>query len=324
MDNFALFPQEASTVAGQVDALYFTLLGLSIIFATLIAGFLIFFGIRYRQSTKVNRSKVLHESLALEFGWSFIPFLLAMGIFGWSAMLYFDVKTPPDDALEIYVIGKQWMWQIQHPLGKSEIDQLHVPVHQPVKLVMTSQDVIHSFYIPAFRIKQDVLPGRYTTLWFEATKTGEFHLFCAEYCGTDHSQMIGSVVVMEQQDYEQWLGGNVSGETMVDAGKRLFSENGCSSCHIAGGGGVGPSLVGIFGKEVQLEGGGTATVDEAYIRESILDPQAKVVAGYQPVMSSFQGIISEGGILQLTAYIKSLSGDQQQQQQQQPQQQQSQ
>ncbi len=310
MDNFSFFPEQASTMAARIDSIYFTLVALSILFATLIAVFLVYFGIRYRRSAKTDRSNILYESMALEFGWSFIPFLMAMGIFGWSAFVYYDINRPPDDALEIYVIGKQWMWQIQHPLGKSEINELHVPINQPVKLIMTSQDVIHSFYIPAFRLKQDVLPGRYTTLWFQATQPGEYHLFCAEYCGTDHSQMIGKVVAMGQQEYERWLSGNVASESMVDAGKRLFNDNGCSSCHLASGTGIGPALEGVFGSEVQLEGGGTVLADEAYLRESILDPQAKVVAGHQPVMPSYQGVISEGGVLQLVAYIKSLSNTQ--------------
>lgn len=306
MDGFPLFPDQASTMATRIDAIFYVLVSLSIFFALLVAGLVVYFGIRYRSSSKADRSNILHESLPLEFSWSFIPFLMAMGIFGWSAMIYFDIYSPPEDALEIYVIGKQWMWQIQHPLGKSEINQLHVPINQPVKLVMTSQDVIHSFFVPAFRIKQDVLPGRYTTMWFQATKTGEYHLFCAEYCGTDHSQMIGSVIAMEPQDYERWLSGGAASVSMADAGAKLFEQNGCGSCHLAGGGGIGPSLVGIFGTEVPLEGGGTAVADEVYLRESILDPTAKVVAGYQPVMSSYEGILSEGNILQIVAYIKSL------------------
>jgi cytochrome c oxidase subunit 2 len=207
-------------------------------------------------------------------------------------------------------MGKQWMWKAQHPLGKSEINMLHVPVNQPVKLIMTSQDVIHSFYIPAFRVKKDVLPGRYTELWFEATKTGEYHLFCAEYCGTEHSQMIGSVVVMEQLEYERWLSGNVAGESMAAAGQRLFEQRGCASCHAGTSDARGPALAGLFGKEVQLEDGRTVTADESYLRESILNPQAKVVAGYSPVMPTFEGQISEEGLLQLVAYIKSLEGDQ--------------
>jgi cytochrome c oxidase subunit 2 len=307
MNQIPFFPEQASTTAAQIDSLYFVLLGLSLVFAVLIAGFVIFFGIRYRRDADVNRSNPLHESMALEFGWSFIPFLLAMGIFGWSALVYFNIYSPPADSLEIYVMGKQWMWHIQHPSGKSEINELHVPINQPVKLLLTSQDVIHSFYVPAFRLKQDALPGRYTTMWFEATKAGEYHLFCAEYCGTDHSRMIGKVVAMEPQDYQAWLSGSGSSETMAEAGERLFNQNGCSSCHLPDGNGIGPSLVGLYGREQMLDSGATVVADEAYLRESIIDPQAKIAAGYQPVMASYDGIISEGGILQIIAYVKSLS-----------------
>lgn len=306
MDGFPLFPDQASTMATRIDSIFYVLVSLSIFFALLVAGLVLYFGVRYRSSSKADRSNIVHESLALEFSWSFIPFLMAMGIFGWSALVYFDIYSPPEDSLEIYVIGKQWMWQIQHPLGKSEINELHVPINQPVKLVMTSQDVIHSFFVPAFRIKQDVLPGRYTTMWFEATKTGEYHLFCTEYCGTDHSKMIGTVIAMEPQDYERWLSGGGSSESMAEVGARLFTQNGCSSCHLDAGGGIGPSLVGVFGTEVPLEGGGTALADEVYLRESIIDPGAKIVAGYNPVMSSYAGTLSEGNILQIVAYIKSL------------------
>ena len=306
MDGFPLFPEQASTMATRIDAIYFVLLGLSIFFGLLVAGLVIILGIRYRSAANVDRSNVLHESMALEFGWSFIPFLLAMGIFGWSAVVYADIYSPPDDSLEIYIIGKQWMWHAQHPLGKSEINDLHVPINQPVKLVMTSQDVIHSFYIPAFRIKQDVLPGRYTTMWFEATQPGEYHLFCAEYCGTEHSQMIGTVTAMEQQDYQAWLSGDVASESMAEVGERLFNQNGCASCHMDVDGGRGPSMVGLFGSEETLDDGSTVLVDEAYLRESIVDPTAKIAAGYEPIMPSYAGVISEGGILQIVAYIKSL------------------
>jgi cytochrome c oxidase subunit 2 len=311
MNGIPIFPDQASTTAAQIDSIYFVLLGLSLVFAVLIAGFSIFFGIRYRKNTNVDRSNPVHESMLLEFSWSFIPFVLAMGIFGWSALVFVDIYSPPEDALEIYVVGKQWMWHIQHPLGKSEINELHVPIDQPVKLILTSQDVIHSFYVPAFRLKQDALPGRYTTMWFEATKPGEYHLFCAEYCGTDHSRMIGTVIAMEPQDYQSWLSGGGSGETMAEAGERLFNDNGCISCHAAAGGGIGPSMVGLFGTERMLESGSTVVADEIYLRESIIDPQAKIAAGYQPVMASYDGVLSEGGILQIIAYIKSLndSGD---------------
>ena len=302
MTDFPFFPEQASTIAVQIDAIYFVLIGLSLAFAVPVAIFIIFFAARYRQGRPVDRSRPLHESFKIEFAWSFIPFLLGMGMFSWGAFVYYNYSRPPADTLDIYVVGKQWMWHIQHPSGKSEINDLHIPVNQPVKLIMTSQDVIHSYYLPAFRVKQDVLPGRYTTLWFEATKTGEYHIFCAEYCGTDHSVMGGTVYVMEQIDYQRWLSNDAGNVPLEVAGQRLFEEQGCASC--------GPSLAGIFGQQVKLQDGRTVVVDEAYVRESIVNPQAKIVAGYTPVMPTFDGLISEEGLLQLIAYIKSLPASQ--------------
>ena len=228
-----------------------------------------------------------------------------MGMFLWGASLYFTTMRPPEDALELYVVGKQWMWYFQHPEGPREINELHVPVGRPVKLIMTSQDVIHSFYVPAFRIKMDVVPGRYTTTWFEATKTGEYHLFCAEYCGTAHAGMGGYVHVMKPTQYEQWLGGGLGGEPLAMAGERLFEQLGCGTCHRADGGGLGPVLRGLFGKPVQLQTGERVVADERYIRESILHPRAQIVEGYPPIMPPFEGQISEEGLLQIIAYIKS-------------------
>lgn len=311
MTDFPIFPEAASTIATQIDALFLVLVGLSLAFAVPVVIFLIFFTIRYRHGQRVDRSKRIYESFKVEFAWSFIPFMLGMMMFGWGAFVYYNYATPPADTLDIYVIGKQWMWHVQQPSGKSEINALHVPVNRPVKLIMTSQDVIHSFFVPAFRVKQDVLPGRYTTLWFEATKTGEYHLFCAEYCGTDHSLMGGTVYVMEQNEYQRWLGGGASAEPLEVAGERLFHQQGCITCHSGQPGAVGPNLAGIFGQTVQLDNGSTAVVDEAYIRESILDPQAKTVAGYPKVMPTFQNNLSEDQILQLIAYIKSLSANKQ-------------
>ncbi len=308
MWDFPLFPEQASTFATQIDAIFYVLVGLSVFFGLGVAGFIVFFAIRYREGKDVNRDKILTEDTKLEITWSFIPFVLAMGIFGWAAVVFFNLQTIPDDALEIYVIGKQWMWHAQHPSGKSEINELHVPVNQPVKLIMTSQDVIHNFYVPAFRVKRDVVPGRYSEMWFEATQTGEFHLFCAEYCGTEHAKMGGTVVVMEQVEYENWLGGG-AGESLADLGEQLFNQRGCVSCHQANDGGRGPSLVGIFGETRQFADGSTGVVDEAYLRSSILNPQAQIVAGYDPIMPTYEGIIDEAGLLQLVAYIKSLSAE---------------
>jgi cytochrome c oxidase subunit 2 len=306
MWEFPLFPEQASTVAGRVDAMLYVLVGLSLFFATVVTLAIFFFAIKYRRGSGADRSKLFFESSKLEFTWSFIPLVLAMGMFTWGAMVYFDLYRPPAYASDVYIVGKQWMWKAQHPEGVSEINQLHVPVNVPTRLIMTSQDVIHSFFIPAFRIKQDVLPGRYTSIWFEATKPGTYHLFCAEYCGTDHAQMGGSVVVMTQADYETWLAGGATGLTMAQSGEALFQQLGCNTCHLADGQGRGPALANVFGAEVQLDNGQTVAADENYLRESIVNPQAKVVAGYTPVMPTFQGQISEEGLQQIVAYLKTL------------------
>jgi cytochrome c oxidase subunit 2 len=311
MVDLPLFPPQASTIAGEIDFFYFVLIGLSALFATPVAILLVYFAVRYRRGITVNRVWPSIDHYKIELTWSVIPFLLAMGVFTWGVTLYFRIYTPPRNTLDISIVGRQWMWKAQHPNGRREINQLHVPVNRPVKLTMISQDVIHSFYIPAFRVKQDVLPGRYTVMWFEATRPGEYHLFCTEYCGTDHSGMIGSVIVLEEAQYQSWLSGNISGEPLAVTGERLFQQLGCATCHRAENEGRGPSLVGLFGQPVQLANEQTVTVDEAYIRESILQPNAKTVAGYeQVIMPTFEGQISEEGILQITAYLKSLETDQ--------------
>jgi cytochrome c oxidase subunit II len=304
--GFPLFPEQASTMAGHVDGLFFFLLGIAVFFASLIFFLVIFFAVKYRRRSEDERPRPIRGSLGLEIFWTVVPLGLTMVMFVWGALLFFDTNHPPRNAVEINVVAKQWMWKAQHPEGQREINELHVPVGQPVKLMMTSEDVIHDFYVPAFRVKKDVLPGRYSTLWFQATKPGEYHLFCAQYCGTQHSGMVGQVIVMEPSDYMRWLGGGATGVSMAEAGEKLFQRLGCSTCHRSDGMGRGPSLVGLFGKPVQLQGGKTVTADENYIRESILDPRAKITAGYEPVMPFFKGLISEDGILQIMAYIKSL------------------
>ncbi len=303
--DFSLLPENASTFATKVDLLYFTLVGLSVFFSALIFLLILFFSIRYRRRSEDERPRAIPGDLRLELTWSLIPLGMAMVVFVWATSLYFSLFHPPANAMEIYVVAKQWMWKLQHPEGKREINTLHVPVGQPVRLTMTSEDVIHSFFVPAFRTKMDVLPGRYTTTWFEATKIGEYHLFCTEYCGTKHSKMIGRVVVMEPADYQMWLSGS-SGEPMEVAGERLFDQLGCRTCHRPDSEGRGPVVDGLFGKSVQLQSGETAMADEAYLRESILNPNAKLLAGYKPLMPTFEGQISEEGILQLIEYIKSL------------------
>ena len=305
--GFPLFPEQASTMAPRVDALLFFLVAVSVFFVTLIFFMIIFFAVKYRRRAEDERPRPIEGNFWLEILWSAIPLGLTMVMFVWGAIIFFDIFSPPNDALEISIVGRQWMWKAQHPEGQREINELHVPVRQPVKLMMTSEDVIHDVFLPAFRIKQDVLPGRYTTLWFEATKAGVYPLYCAEYCGTQHSGMLGRVVVLEPADFEKWLSGGATGMSMAELGESLFQRFGCAACHRATGTSQGPSLAGLFGKTVELQQGITVTADENYIRESIVDPRAKIVAGYQPIMPTFKGLVSEEAILQIIAYIKSLS-----------------
>ena len=312
MTRLPLFPEQASTIAGQVDALLFFLLGISLFFALLIAGLIIVFMIRYRRRPGVDYVPETHGSLLLEGLWTAIPFAIAMTIFFWSASIFATIHRAPADAIPIDVVAKQWMWKIQHMEGKREINELHIPVGRPVRLTMTSEDVIHSFFVPAFRVKQDAVPGRYSSLWFEATTPGEYHLFCAEYCGTLHSGMIGRVVAMEPAAFEAWLSGLQPGEANVPpavAGESVFRAQACGTCHRADGSGQGPSLAGIFGRPVTLESGETIVADEGYVRESIVNPQAKLVAGYKPVMPTFQGLLSEEDVMRLIAYVKSLKAE---------------
>ncbi|HTK82515.1 MAG TPA: cytochrome c oxidase subunit II [Bacteroidota bacterium] len=306
MWNFPLLPDRASTIAEQVDALYWFIFAVVTFFSLIILVALIYSAIRYRKGSKASRAGAHHENLPLELIWSLGPLAIALLIFVWSSKLFIDMRVAPKDAMEIYVVGKQWMWKIQHPQGNREINELHVPVGKPVKLIMTSQDVIHSFFVPEFRIKQDVLPGRYTTQWFQATKAGTFHLFCAEYCGTSHSGMIGKVIVMEPADYEEWLAGK-TGQTMSSGGEQLFQQFGCQTCHRPGAGQRGPSLEGLWGKQVKLGSGALVTADQNYIRESIINPGSKVVSGYQVLMPLYRNQLSEDQVNQLIEYIKSLS-----------------
>ncbi|MCA1562572.1 MAG: cytochrome c oxidase subunit II [Acidobacteria bacterium] len=305
--NFPLFPQQASVQAGQVDAIYFFVVAITAFFSLIIAGAIAFFAAKYRRRHDAEVGVAIHGSLILEILWSVIPFFITMGMFAWGAKVFFDLYRPPAGAMEIFVVGKQWMWKIQHMDGQREINELHVPVGRPVKLIMGSEDVIHSFYIPAFRVKADVIPGRYNTLWFEATKPGTYHLFCAEYCGTKHSGMTGRVVAMDPADYQAWLSGGSASDSPVAAGEKLFQDLVCNTCHIQGSQGRGPVLTNLFGNTVELQDGGRVTADEAYIRESIVNPQAKIVAGFQPIMPTFQGLVTEEQLLQLIAYVRSLS-----------------
>lgn len=308
---FSLLPEQASTVASQVDAIYLFLIAISVLFTLLAAGLVLVFGVKFRRRPDGPAPEKPHEDSRLEMAAGGFLLVLLLVLFGWGAKVYFHNTRPPADAMEILVTGKQWMWKLQHPNGRREINTLHIPSGKPIQLTMTSEDVIHSFFIPAFRVKQDVLPGRYTRLWFEAQKPGRYRLFCTEYCGTEHSMMGGWVNVMTPADYERWLGGEATGaaqETPVQAGERLFSQLGCQTCHNAGSGQLGPNLAGLFGHTVKLADGSEILADEEYLRESILNPQAKIVAGFQPVMPVFKGLINEDQLLQLIAYIKSLSG----------------
>jgi len=306
LKDLPLFPVEASTSASRVDALYLFLVVLAMVMSLLIAGLLVFFAIRYRRGSGASRAGASSGSTKLEVVWTLIPFVLVMFIFVWGTNVFFHLNRPPDDTMDILVVGKRWMWKLQHLNGRREINELHVPVGRAVKLTMTSEDVIHSFFVPAFRIKADVLPGKYTTTWFKATKTGTYHLFCAEYCGTKHSGMIGSVIVMERDAFQDWLGGGTGGLTPAAAGERLFTNLGCSSCHQENDKGRGPSLHGLYGTKVQFEGGGSEVANEAYLRESIVDPKAKILKGYTPLMPTFRGLVNEEGLMQIIEYLKSI------------------
>lgn len=305
--GFPLFPEQASTMASRVDALYFYLVAVSGFMSLLIAGLIIYFAIRYRRRSESELPRGVEGSLKLEIAWSVIPLVISLTFFFWGASIFFAMSRMPPEAIEIYVVGKQWMWKFQHLDGQREINELHVPVGRPVKLTMASEDVIHSFYVPAFRVKRDVLPGRYASAWFEATKPGRYHLFCAEYCGTKHSGMIGWVEVMEPVAYQAWLSVGTGSGSLADAGAKLFAQHACNTCHRADSQARGPNLEGLLGKPVRLQDGQTVIADEQYIRESIVNPHAKLVEGFQPLMPTFQGLINEEGLLQLTAYIKSLS-----------------
>jgi len=304
-----LFPDQASTFAWQVDYLYFYLIAVSVAFAIPIVAAVFFFVVKFREREKFATPEEMHGSIMLETVWSIIPFVISMTIFLGGAVVYYNQYRMPEDAMQVYAVGKQWMWKIQHETGQREINELHVPVGRKIKLTMTTEDVLHDFSIPAFRTKADVVPGRYTYLWFEATKPGKYHLYCAEYCGLNHSGMGGFVYVMEQRDFDNWLQGNVSGQTPVEQGRDLFENKlGCASCHAGGPQQRGAKLEGIFGKDVKLVGGQTVVANEEYLRNSILNPSSQIVEGYQPIMPTFKGQVTEEQLVSLVAYIKSLSG----------------
>jgi len=305
--GFPIRPDQASTIAEGYDHLFYFETFIAIFFATLIFATIFYFAIRYRRRSEHEHPPEIEGSLALELTWSLIPAALCGIMFFWASSLFFQNSTPPTQALEVFVVGKQWMWHLQHAEGPREINELHVPVGRPIKLTMTSEDVIHDFFVPAFRVKHDVVPGQYYSIWFQATKTGKYHFFCAQYCGAQHASMIGWVYVMSEVDYELWLAQGVkSGESMAQAGARMYQKLGCVTCH---GTGRAPAFNGIYNKPVLLTTGETVIADEAYLRRSILEPSAQIVNGYGPIMPTFKGQVSEEGLLQLIAFIKSLGNE---------------
>jgi len=302
-------PEAASAQAVQTDQIYYVLLALSGAVIVLVGALLLIFSIRYRRGSKAKRGALPPiMSKEFEIGWTSATLFLALFIFWWVSSSQLSALVAPKNALEIHVVAKQWMWKTQHSNGAREINELHVPLDKPVRLIMTSEDVIHSFFVPAFRMKKDVLPGRYTETWFRATKLGVFHLFCAEYCGSEHSRMTGRIVVMQADGYARWLAAQPEGDGLAKAGEAVFRARGCSGCHSETSKVHAPNLNGLYGRKVQLADGRTVTADEAYLRDSMLLPRRDVAAGFEPIMPSYAGILTDGEIISLTAYIRSLSG----------------
>jgi cytochrome c oxidase subunit II len=308
LTHFALFPPEASGIAPYTDALYFFLVLISLVGMTVVALLIVLFSVLYRKERNPEATQIEGSTL-LEATWTIIPLALFMVTFVWGALLYFRIYNPPTNAMNIYIVGKQWMWKAEHPGGQHEINALHIPIHRPVQLTMISQDVFHSFSIPAFRVKREVIPGRYSTVWFEATQAGTYHLFCTQYCGTLHSSMIGEIVAMKPEEYEAWTAGSTSGASLAQNGERLFASLGCSSCHSGAADAHGPNLAQIYGSKLQMTNGSNVTVDDAFLRDSILNPTMHQVAGYAPIMPTYQGQVSEEGLIDLVEYIKNLNSN---------------
>jgi len=302
-----LYPEQASNFAPQVDSLMLFITSICTFFAVAITIAIVYFFFKFHRKHPSAVGVPIHGDMRLEAAWIIVPLILALGMLSWGAVVYVDYRTTPSDTLNIDIIGKQWMWKAQQPNGLREINELHVPVGRNIRLTLASEDVIHDFFVPAFRVKMDVVPGHYNTMWFRPTKAGRYHFFCSQYCGTNHAIMGGWITVMEPTDYAAWLSGSSGGEANpVVAGEKLFSEKACITCHLANGTGRAPSLNGMYGAKVLLADGTTVIADDAYIRESLLQPNAKIVAAYQPLMPTFQGQLTEEQILALTAYIKSL------------------
>jgi cytochrome c oxidase subunit 2 len=296
---------QASNFSVPIDRMFDAMLALCGAVALGVFVVMFWFCIKYRHGSQANREGRQSTKLGLELSWTLIPFVLFVGMFAWSIDLWSMLRTPPADAMPIYIVAKQWMWKVQHPNGRREIDMLHVPLGVPVRLIMTSQDVIHSFYVPDFRVKQDVLPGRYTTLWFTATKLGNFPLQCSEYCGTDHAAMLGTVQVVSRQDYQQWLKASTA-LPLAQQGRQLFVQFGCSGCHDPGSGIRAPDLHGLYRSTVKLADGSAVIADDRYLHDAIVLPATQVVAGYAPIMPTYQSRIDEEDILALMTYMKSL------------------
>ncbi|MBE1161540.1 cytochrome c oxidase subunit II [Dyella acidiphila] len=296
---------QASSFAPSIDHMFDAMVILCGVVAIGVFAVMIGMCIVYRRGSKADRSIPVAQQMGIELAWTLIPFLLFVGIFAWSIRLWVHLRSPPADSLTIYVVAKQWMWKVQHPDGRREIDALHVPLGKPVRLIMTSEDVVHSFYIPAFRIKQDVVPGRYTQLWFKATQAGNFQLYCSEYCGTNHAAMLGTVSVLPASDYARWLV-SVTAMTPEQRGRQLFVQMGCSGCHDPQSGIRAPDLHGLYNMPVHLNDGTVVQADDAYLRESIVFPASKIVQGYTPIMPTYQHRVDEEGILALIAYIRSI------------------
>jgi cytochrome c oxidase subunit II len=302
-----LYPQEASNFAPQVDALMIFITAVCLFFAVSIVFAIGYFIYKYRRKSKTEIGVPIHGDMRLEAAWIVVPLILSLGMFAWGAVVYVEYRHSPSDTLDIYVVGKQWMWKLQQPNGVREVNELHVPVGRNVKLITSSEDVIHDFSVPAFRVKMDVVPGYYNTMWFRPTKPGRYRFYCSQYCGTNHALMGGWVTVMDPADYSAWLAGSTGAYSdPVAAGEKLFAEKACNTCHFGNGTGRAPSLNGVYQAQVHLADGSTVTADDAYIRESILNPQAKIVAGYQPLMPTFQGQLTEEQLIDLISYIKSL------------------
>ncbi len=302
-----LFPEEAATRAADTDFVFLIFVAISIGIIAIVVTLIVVFSLRYRKGTQAKRGPIAKfYSHEFEIGWTTAIFFLAMFLFWWSAAVRVDLFVAPPNSMQVHVAGKQWMWKIEHANGAREINTLHAPVHVPVQLIMTSEDVIHSFFVPNFRMKMDVVPGRYTQTWFEATRLGQYQIFCAQFCGTEHARMIGTVVVMSQADFAKWLRAQPEADNLAREGQALFVSLGCAGCHAARSAVHAPRLDGVYGSPVHLSNGQVVIADDGYIRDSILQPDKDVVAGFKSIMPSFKGLVSDSQILRLTAYIRSL------------------